>query len=346
MAKIEGKHLWPALGAMVAATLVALVAMSNSSTIRISTLDLGEQGFRDVYIQHVDRDRTTVTIGDRGDTTLKRGELASSNPEWSFRRVDSRDDSAPPHTWLARSETRGAVFFLPVTEISDWVYPYIYGFVRERRKGIELPRVEWTNVFLDRVYQGHYLRVALPFDRTGTTENPIRRRELVFIRGEEIMRVDTWFEPIQERYGELFPDAELPALEAPNSGLMGLSALISSTESSILLAASPPYEAKLMPLPIAMPSLYAAVHGRAAEFATDARVIDWNESWRPAVSEAQFLREPEAADLESDFTEYRASFLQALRAHGELYDSVEQVHAMLADRQQSGAELGLNLENP
>ena len=65
-----------------------------------------------------------------------------------------RAGAEAPHVWLARSEARGAVFFLPVTEVRDWIYPYLYGFVRERRKGLELPRVEWTNPFVDRLYQG------------------------------------------------------------------------------------------------------------------------------------------------------------------------------------------------
>ena len=326
---------------MAAATLIALVALPDSRANRVSTLDLGEDGFRDLYIQHRDREHTKVTIGDRGETTLKRGELPSLAPEWTIRRVSRADESEPPYAWLARSQARGAVFFLPVTQVSDWIYPYLYGFVRQRRKGIELPPVEWANVFLDRVYQGLYLRVALPFDRTGR-----RRRELVLIRDEEMMRVDTWFEPPQERYAELFPDAELPELEPPAPALMWLSAFLSADESSVVLAASPPYEAKLMPLPIQTPSLYAAVHGRPPQFVTDTRVLRWDESWRPAVSESRFLRDVEMVDLSSGFEDYRASFVRALRAHGELHGNLEEVRAMLPHRQTSGSELGLSLANP
>jgi len=344
MAKVEGKHLWPAAGAMMAAIVIAFLARPDSAANRVSTLDLTNAGFRDVYIQHVDGDRTEVTIGDRGQTTLKRGELPSTAPRWSF--VRTEENSEPPYTWLARSEARGSTFFVPVTRISDWSYPYLYRVVRQRRKGLELPRVEWVNVFLDRIYQGLYLRVALPYDRIDADATETRRRELLLIRGEEVMRVDTWFEPPDERYGELFSDEALPELEPPAPSLSWLSDRLLPDASTVLVAATSPYEAKLLPLPIPLETLYAEVHGRRPELATIERVSRWEESWRPAAPEAQLLRGSEIPELESEFESYRDSFLRALQAHGELYGNVGEILAMVPLRQKAGAEMGLNLENP
>ena len=101
-----------------------------------------------------------------------------------------------------------------------------------------------------------------------------------------------------------------------------------------------------MPLPIALPSLFQAVHGRPPSFATDTRVGRWDASWRPTVSDSSFLRDSEVPDLESDFEDYRDSFLRALQAHGALHDDLDELHAMLPLRQASGSELGLQLRTP
>ena len=76
--------------------------------------------------------------------------------------------------------------FVPVGEVSDWIYPFIYSFVRERRKGLELPRVEWTTLYVDRLYQGLFLLVKLPFDRPEAQP----RRQLLAIESGLVTHID------------------------------------------------------------------------------------------------------------------------------------------------------------
>ena len=129
MIKIDPRQLWPAVCALAIATVLPVLVLPDSRASRVATLDLEETGFEERYIQFLDSARTRASIVARDLTTLTRGETVSDAPEWSVERL-SNDG------WLARSPDAGVVFFVPVHEVSDWIQPFVYSFVRERRKGL------------------------------------------------------------------------------------------------------------------------------------------------------------------------------------------------------------------
>jgi len=122
-------------------TAIALFVfvIPESSANRLSTLGLAQIGFDERYIQFQNDEQTLAAIVDRSATSLRRGEVADSATSWAMTLLEGGG-------WIARTDEEGASFFVPVNEVSDWVYPFLYSFIRERRKGLELPRAEWTTV--------------------------------------------------------------------------------------------------------------------------------------------------------------------------------------------------------
>ena len=305
-----------------------MLVLPDSRARRIATLDLEGTGFDERYIHFLNSERTRALIGARDVTTIRRGEMPSLAREWSIERLSGNG-------WLARSPDEGVVFFVPVSEVSDWVYPFIYAFVRERRKGLGLPRVEWTTLHVDRLYQGLFLRVKLPFDRPDAAR---ARRELLAVESSRVTHIDTWFEPPTSGFDM---SADL-GIDPPHASLAWLSALRSETTTLLILTRTPPKLA-LMPLPVSVRRLFTAAHGTEPAFHEDERASGWNESWRAGLTDTPFLGEQEQSSFNSEFEEYRAVFLSALRVHEEFYGVTGELEASLPGHQRAGVELGLAL---
>jgi hypothetical protein len=315
----------------VLALVIATVLMGrlpDSRANRLTTLDLEETGFDELYLQFLDTERTRASIVARGLTTVRRGEIPGLATEWAMEPMSGDG-------WLARSPDEGVDFFVPVREVSDWIYPFLYSFVSERRKGLELPRVEWTTLYIDRLYQGLFLRVKLPFDRPDVQA----RRELLAVESGRVAHIDTWFQPPTSVL-DMPADLEVDPL---HGSLAWLAALRSET-AALLILSRRPLELALMPLPVSVPRLFSAAYGAAPPAQEDERALRWNESWRAAVADTTFLDEVEIESLEEEFEEYRALFLSALRVHGEFHDVAAELRASLPDRQGAGLDLGLTLE--
>ena len=329
MVRIDVKQLWPPALVLVVATALVVLVLPESRANRLSTLDLEEAGFDELYIQFLDSERTRASIVSRGQTTTRRGETLALEVEWSVERLNGDG-------WLARSEDEGVAFFVPVSDVSDWTYPFIYSFLRERRKGLELPRVEWTSLHVDRLYQGLFLLMKLPFDRADAVPG---RRELLAVEAGRVAHFDTWFEPMTSDL-EMLVELEL---DPPHASLAWLSALRSET-ATLLILSRRPLELSLVPLPVSLPSLFTAAQGAAPPFREAERASRWNESWRADLPDTPFLDDPEREALESEFEEYRTEFFAALRIHGEFHGLGGDLLVSLPERQGAGLEFGLALE--
>ena len=99
-----------------------------------------------------------------------------------------------------------------------------------------------------------------------------------------------------------------------------------------------------MPLPASVPRLFAAAYGAEPTFREDEQALRWNESWRVNLADTTYFGEVEIESLDSEFEEYRALFLAALRLHGEFHGVADELQAFLAERQSAGLELDLTLE--
>lgn len=329
MVKIDARKLWQPALALVIATAFLFFLQPDSRANRLSTLDLEESGFTELYIQFLDSDRTRASIVSRAETTIRRGEIPALEPEWSMEMLEGDG-------WFARSSEEGVAFFVPVNDVSDWIYPFIYSFLRERRKGLELPRVEWTALYVDRLYRGLFLLVKLPFDRA---DAPQGRRELLAVQSGGVAQVDTWFDASTN-------DLDMLAgldIDPPHASVAWLSALRSET-TTLLVLSRRPLELALMPLPVSVASLYAEAYGGELVLAESEQASSWNESWRADLTESPFLDDQEREALDAEFEEYKSSFFSALRTHGDLHGVTSELLVSLPERQASGLDFGLALE--
>lgn len=62
MVRIDVKALWPAVLSLVTATALVVFVLPDSRANRVSTLDLEETGFDELYIQFLDSERTSASI--------------------------------------------------------------------------------------------------------------------------------------------------------------------------------------------------------------------------------------------------------------------------------------------
>ena len=158
------KNLWVGGLCLAAAVLAVVILAPRSSVDRLYNLDLENPGISDTYLILHRREADRCFVADRRDATVRRSDDQQPGRKWQCYRMAGA--GAEPPSWLLQSKRKkkGTVFLVPVSDVPDWSYPFLYGFVREQREELELPQVEWTQLFVSRLYQGLYLRVALPFD--------------------------------------------------------------------------------------------------------------------------------------------------------------------------------------
>jgi hypothetical protein len=197
---------------------------------------------------------------------------------------------------------------------------------------------------VDRIYEGLYLRVALPFDPRKKDNGPDARRELLTVLGGRLTRLDTRLDPDGRLYNRSVAEGVLPALSPPPEALGWLARRCPTEGTTFLLSNRAPHDLTLLPLPISVAGLYEAMHGRMPNTFEDERYRRWTDRAGAAESGDPLpFSDQEWAALQSDFQDYAASFRKALRIHGEFHQTLDTMRAYLPERQGAVAGLPLSL---
>jgi hypothetical protein len=336
-------NLWGAGLCLAAAALLVLLC-GNLPTERVYNLDLANPGIGDTYLipHRSEPDRCFVVA--RRDATMRRSDDNQPGRKWQCYRMAGEADGSP--SWLVRSKRKGkgAVLLVPVSDVRDWSYPFLYAFVREHRSELELPKVEWTQLFVNRLYEGLYLRVSLPFDLRKKDGGSGVLREVISVEGAGLSVINTRFEEVRASFNEAIAVAVPPVLSPQPGALVWLALANDAPEVSFLMSPTPPHSLRLLPLPISLPRLYALHSGRDPVRFEDERYRGWETGWKPRGSAArQPFASAEAAAMKAAFDVYRSSFLRALSVDGQRNERRELHEGSLPARQRATQSLGMPL---
>ncbi len=311
--------LWPALAALLLASVLAIWSHGVSRTTRLSNLDLESTGIAETYLMTDKSEPGRGYIVGRRASTVRRSDSAQQGDRWRLDRIPG----ASGDTWIAQSKRKGkgTVFYVPYPDVPDPVYPYYYRFVRELRRELELPQVSWTSLFVNRVYQGLYLRVSLPFDPRKKDGGSGILREILAVEGDRLMGIDSRFDDAPGVYVDSIASGVFPRLREPAPALAWLARRAPTAETTLLIQNVEPWSVSLLPLPVSLPALFRARYGRAPASFHDARYARWvNAGWR----EGEELEPFDAAEreaLEAGLEAYASRLRAGLRAHVTLHQS-------------------------
>jgi hypothetical protein len=271
---------------------------------------------------------------------VRRSDRKQPGQKWDFQRTPGRDGA--PDAWLVKNKNqgKGTVFYVPVERVRDWTYPALYQFVRSQHPELELPKVSWTQLHVNRVYQGLYLRVELPFDLRKRDGGSGIRRQLLMVRNGSISQVDTRFDDARGVYGDTIAAGLFPELEPPHPALAWLGRRVPTSDTTLLMSNTEPFRVSLLPLPISLSELFEELHGRPAAGFQDARHRRWSDGpWRTQPAQLAPFDAQQLAELESEFHDYRHQFRRALLSHGKLHRSDRLAREELSLRQAAIADL-------
>lgn len=330
------RRLWPAGVGLALAIALAVLVKPDSTMNRVGNLNLGDSKFRDTYLMMHRSEADRCFVVNRRDATIRRSNDGQPGRNWRCHRISSNDAESPP-AWLVQSkrEGKGTVFFVPASRVADWSFPFFYELARALHPDAQLPLVEWTQLYVSRLYQGLYLRVDLPFDRRKKDGGSGVLREILSISGDSASVVDTRFDDAPGLYAEAVTAGVFPKLEKPPSDIAWLAEHAPTAETTFLVSNSEGSPVSLLPLPIGLPALFEARYGRSPATFTDRRFDRWTKgAWRQEAENAnQWASRP---GVHASFDRYISDLRQALQV-----DALARGHALKPGqwkRRQAAAE--------
>ena len=121
------------------AVLVAVVGNRYLDSQRVANLDVHAGETPGFYVQMDPRVPGRCYLSDRQGSTLRRADDPSGTDPWQFLRGGDNPETGNLAHWLFRSKQDKTLLLVPVEAVSDWGFPYLYGFVRQRSPESELP---------------------------------------------------------------------------------------------------------------------------------------------------------------------------------------------------------------
>lgn len=339
------RTLWPLLAVLALTILLIPLSRESSGPDRLTNLDLGRTGFPDTYLMSSKTAPGRCYLVNRRESTVRR-----SDTDIRARMRDCESFGGDPvsgqlETWLVRSKRQGTTFLIPVDRVPDWTYPYLYRHVRRDVQELDLPAVGWTQLFLDRVYRGLFLRVDFPYDKRRKDGRVGELRELLGVREDRLVCADTRFQTPCQLYPSCVSLGLFPELETPHPLLIWLAGRRSLDEATVLLGSLPPHRVSLLPLPVSLEGLLTQYHSQAPEFMADERLRRWSEAYGPYDAPPAGVPGVDRHQLREEFTRYSRDFLGALRTHADFHrERRESLEELLPRRQASTVDLGIYLE--
>ena len=264
MPRVKLQNLWPAGAALLLTFGIMVVLPVDTDMNRLANLDIEDAGFGETYLMYSKSNPAKAYVVDRRDSTMRRSNRKQPGRMWEVDRFPGQSGLPDAEVYLVRSKRigKGSVFFVPTADIQDWIYPFLYQFVRKHRKSLDLPNVEWTNLFVNRIYTGLYLRVSLPFDLRKKDKGSGILREIITVAGNRSAHVDTRFDDTPGIYSDSVKASTFPLIDPPPPTLAWLAARNPYGGVTVLMSNTAPNNVSILPLPISLPVLFRSKNGR------------------------------------------------------------------------------------
>jgi hypothetical protein len=337
------KRLWPT-GLALLLAVVAIVLAPDTSLRRMSNLEFGASGLYQTYLMKSRTQPDRCRVQNRRASTMRRADPRERGQDWDCDRIPGAGGNMDG--WLVRSNRygEGTILFVPIYAVDDWTYPYFYGFVRGHRAALELPAVRWTQLFVDRLYSGLYLQVALPFDLHRRDGGSGILRSILTVEPERLRVLNTRFEDNGDAYVRHLDDRGPTRFAEPDPELAWLMGLRSAGERTFLMSNRAPNELSILPLPVSLPELYESREDRALLPIPEGRTSLWaRSSQADGRGHTVPFDEAETAELRAGFDRYALSLDRALRAEGEFHQTADLLRELLPKRQAASAPSQLAL---
>ena len=119
--------------ALIVAIGLLVFAVPNSVVNRFSNLNLEESEIRDTYLMHSKSNPDKAYVVNRRNSTMRRSDANQPGRMWEVYEIGGYTTDSSLSSWLVKSKRigKGTVFFVPVEDVTDWVYPFLYQFVRQ-----------------------------------------------------------------------------------------------------------------------------------------------------------------------------------------------------------------------
>ncbi len=339
---ISPRTLFPIGVALLLALLLGALSLRYSASARLTNLDLPTDGFQDTFLMNSKTSSGRCYVVNRRDSTLRRSDTTLPGRMQDCEKFGDHETNPTLEFWLVRSKRKGTSLYIPVEKVEDWTYPFLYNFVRDLTDSFELPRTAWTQLYVDRIYQGLYLRISLPYDKRKKDGRTEPLREILTVKGHSLTHLDTRFRTTSTLYADSVAAGVFPDIVPTPLMILWLSHHAPLEEAIFLMSNQEPYQLQPLPLPHSVEALYVEMNGHQLVATSDERYLRWKSSWSLKNDQNSHpFNEQQLHSLEVSFAVYAHRFLHALRVHAEFYRRTPQLEQQLARKQASIASLDL-----
>jgi len=353
---MRGKQIVAAVLSLVLASVVVW-AIPESPLRRMSNLDFEASGLPQTYLAPSRSRPDRCRLLDRRESTMRRADVREAGPRARCERFRAGDGVAmggseawPMDGWVVvpRSPGRGTILFVPIYAVDDITYPYFNEFVRAREPSLDLPRMRFTLLFVDRLYTGLFLQIDLPYDRPSSEGGSGVLRSILSVAPDRTVVLNTRLGQGDDAFAirSAQRTAEAGEREAandvsvPSPSLAWLAGLRAANERSYLMSNRPPYAIVPLPIPVSLRAIVEAKDGHALS-----PVAGWHVSLGtgspPSAPDTPPFDPDEVNRLREGFAAYVRALSLAMRLEGAFHESGETLRAEIPQRTRAAFRAGL-----
>ena len=164
--------------------IITLLPKSKKTVLTNSKL--GEKGIQKVYLTHNLTSKDSCYISDEYSSTVRRSDSGRE-----VKKSICIDGKNGVH--LVRRKRRRSFILIPEAAISEKETKYIKDNLLHKKS-----RVRWIELYINRFYDGKYLRITFPYQKWSKYKRNLKKRkDIIFANKDSIYALDTYLRPVE-----------------------------------------------------------------------------------------------------------------------------------------------------